>query len=162
VHREFAEVAICKTGSFARQGRSRRHRNLLGVPDTTTGGFDWSRIEAAIDAIPVGRWTTYGDLAELGGTAAQPVGNFIIGQPAGSNGYRVLSADGDVSAYFRWADPHETRDVREVLTAEGIEFQNGHASAIQRITSEELASLIDEASSDELSLDEPAVDDPLP
>jgi len=49
-----------------------------------------------------------------------------------------------------------------VLAAEGIEFQDGHASGAQRITSEELASLIDEANTDDLSLDEPAVDDPLP
>ncbi len=134
---------------------------LPGVPDATTGGFDWSRVEAAIDAIPVGRWTTYGDLAELGGTAAQPVGNFIMSQPAGSNGYRVLSIEGSVSTYFRWADSDETRDVREVLAAEGIDFQDGLASATQRITSEELASLIDEADNDDsLSLDEPAVGDP--
>lgn len=49
-----------------------------------------------------------------------------------------------------------------MLAAEGIEFQDGHASGAQRITSEELASLIDEANTDDLSLDEPAVDDPLP
>ena len=28
-------------------------------------GFDWRRINAAIAAIPRGRWTTYGDLAQL-------------------------------------------------------------------------------------------------
>jgi len=153
---------LARASSLAHQISKIWAAPLPGVSDPTTGGFEWSPVEAAIDAIPVGRWTTYGDLAELGGTAAQPVGNFIMGLPAGSNGYRVLSTDGAVSAYFRWADPGETRDVREVLAAEGIEFQDGHASAAQRITSEELASLIDEASSDDLSLDEPAVDDPFP
>jgi hypothetical protein len=39
-------------------------------------GFDWRRINAAIAAIPRGRWTTYGDLAQLGGTAAMPVSVF--------------------------------------------------------------------------------------
>ncbi len=145
---------LARAKSLARQISTIWVAPLSGVPDATTGGFGWSRVEAAIDAIPVGRWTTYGDLAELGGTAAQPVGNFIMGQPAGSKGYRVLSTDGAVSAHFQWADPSETRDVREVLLAEGIEFQDGRASAAQRITSEELASLIGEANSDDLSLAE--------
>lgn len=43
------------------------------VPDATTDGFDWGRVEAALACHPTGRWTTYGDLAELGGTAAQQV-----------------------------------------------------------------------------------------
>lgn len=40
-------------------------------------GFDWSRINAAVAAIPRGRWTSYGELAQLGGTAAMPVGQAI-------------------------------------------------------------------------------------
>ena len=132
---------------------------LSSVPDATTRGFDWSRVEAAIAAIPVGRWTTYGDLAELAGTAAQPVGNYIMGLPAGSNGYRVLSAEGAISPYFQWTDPNETRDVRDVLGAEGIEFSDDRATDALRITSEELASLIDDVGDGDSSLDEPAVDD---
>src|SRR5437870_569272 len=34
-------------------------------------GFDWSRVVVAIEAIPPGRWTSYGELAELAGTSAQ-------------------------------------------------------------------------------------------
>jgi len=43
------------------------------------------------------------------------------------------------------------------LLAEGIEFVEGRANLAQRITNEELASLLDE--SEEPSLDEPAVVD---
>ena len=49
-------------------------------------GFDWRRINAAIAAIPRGRWTTYGDLAQLGGTAAMPVGQHIANTPGLDNG----------------------------------------------------------------------------
>ncbi len=45
-----------------------------GVAEQSVG-FDWTRMHAAIAAIPDGRWTTYGDLAALAGTAAQAVGN---------------------------------------------------------------------------------------
>ncbi len=150
---------LARADSLAQQVSKIWVAPLPGISDERVGGFDWSRVEAAIAAIPVGRWTSYSDLAALGGTAAQPVGNFVTSLPDGSKGYRVLSWDGNVSASFRWTDPRETRDVREVLAAEGVEFQDGRASVDQHITSEELASLIDEEGSDDLSLDEPAVGD---
>jgi alkylated DNA nucleotide flippase Atl1 len=126
---------------------------LPGIPDITEdAGFDWSRVEAAIKAIPLGRWTSYSDLAELGGTAAQAVGNFIAGLPAGANVYRVLSAQGTVSGSFKWADPSDNRDVADVLSAEGVEFVDGYAGEAQHISSEELASIVDEESSDDLAL----------
>jgi alkylated DNA nucleotide flippase Atl1 len=126
---------------------------LIGVADTPTGGFEWGRVADAIAAIPVGKWTSYGDLAELGGTAAQAVGNFITALPDGSSAYRVLSADGSVSGSFQWPDPADTRDVRNVLAAEGVSFVDGQASKEHRITSEELASLIGDADEDESPLD---------
>jgi len=127
---------------------------LPGIPDASGDGFDWSRVEAGIAAIPAGRWTSYGDLAELAGTAAQPVGNFVTSLPAGSNAYRVLSSDGTVSPSFTWADPTDTRDVQEVLAAEGVAFEEGHATADGRIMSEELASLIEDSDSDDLAISE--------
>jgi alkylated DNA nucleotide flippase Atl1 len=107
-------------------------------------GFDWSRIEAAIRAIPAGRWTSYGDLAEVGGTAAMPVGQHVAQMPAEANAYRVLSADGSVREEFAWTDPNDTRDVHEVLAAEGIEFDEAQrASDSQRMPAEELAGLVE-------------------
>lgn len=125
---------------------------LPGVAESSVSGFDWSRVEEAIVAITIGRWTTYGDLAELGGTSAQAVGNFIMSLPGGSNTHRVLSTDGTVSASFQWADPADTRDVRDVLAAEGVEFEGDRASAAHQMTSEELASLINDDDGGELPL----------
>lgn len=124
-----------------------------GVPSVADGGFDWSRVEAAIARIPRGRWTSYGALAELGGTAAQPVGNFVRSLPAGSGAYRVLTSDGEVSKQFAWPEDDDTRDVGDVLAAEGIEFQLGRASASQHIAAEELSVMLDE----EPTTDEEAV-----
>ena len=107
-------------------------------------GFDWSRINAAIAAIPRGRWTTYGDLAQLGGTAAMPVGQHVAGTPGPDNGYRVLGSDGKPRPDFRWDSPDDTRDVIRVLTDDGVRFGvNGAADRSQRITAAELSSLID-------------------
>ncbi len=44
--------------------------------------FDWSQINAAIATIPPGRWTTYGDLAQLGGTTAMAVSQHVTSHPA--------------------------------------------------------------------------------
>ena len=74
---------------------------LPGAPEPP-GGFDWSRINAAIAAIPRGRWTTYGELAQLGGTAAMPVGQHIANTPGLGNAYRVLGSDGKPRPDFRW------------------------------------------------------------
>jgi len=127
---------------------------LQGIVDTSTERFDWTRVEEAITAIPIGRWTTYGHLAELGGTAAQAVGNFILSLPSGSNAHKVLSANGAVSTSFHWPDPTDSRDIQQVLMTEGIEFNDGHASEARRMTSEDLASLIDSADDDMSSLEE--------
>jgi alkylated DNA nucleotide flippase Atl1 len=117
---------------------------IPGVTSESTDGYDWSRIDAAIDAIPVGQWTTYGDLAEFDGTAPVPVGVHVAGLPPGTNAYRVLTADGSVSTNFDWGDPEDDRDVEQVLAAEGIEFADGRAAADRRLTASELAALIEE------------------
>jgi alkylated DNA nucleotide flippase Atl1 len=115
--------------------------------------FDWTRIEAAIAAVPLGRWTAYSDLAELGGTAAQAVGNFVANMYHGTGAYRVLTADGKISPLFHWDDPNDVRDVRELLVAEAIQFDDDQADPAQRMTSDELANLVDVGDEDELLLD---------
>lgn len=122
---------------------------LPGVAEELSG-FDWSRVNAAIAAIPRGRWTTYGDLAQLGGTAAKPVGQHVAETPGLDNAYRVLGSDGKPRPEFRWTDPLDTRDVLGVLANDGIQFNEaGAADPAQRITSAELASLIDVFDEDE-------------
>jgi len=106
-------------------------------------GFDWRRINAAIAAIPRGRWTTYGDLAQLGGTAAMPVGQHIANTPGLDNGYRVLGSDGKPRPDFHWDSPDDLRDPVEVLREDGVRFEaSGAADKSQRITAAELSSLI--------------------
>lgn len=106
-------------------------------------GFDWTRMHAALAAIPDGRWTTYGDLAALAGTAAQAVGNHIVANPALPKAYRVLTFDGRVSEGFRWSDPGDTRDPIEVLRAEGVEFDGaGRAVPDGRLAADDLQGLL--------------------
>lgn len=134
--------------------------NIWPAPEATAkpfipAGFDWSTIDIAVAAIPAGRWTSYGDLAELGGTGAVAIGNRMASAAGGSNAYRVLGADGRVSQGFRWADPADHRDVRAVLEAEGVVFDtNGAADPSQRVTAADLHTLLpsseDTASADEL------------
>lgn len=45
---------------------------VAGVPERDT--FDWTAVHELLSAVPAGRWTTYGDIASLVGTAAMPVG----------------------------------------------------------------------------------------
>jgi hypothetical protein len=56
------------------------------------------------------------------------------------NGYRVLGADGSVSPGFHWADDARTDSPYDVLTAEGVRFdQRRRADPAQRMTAAELA-----------------------
>jgi alkylated DNA nucleotide flippase Atl1 len=107
------------------------------------GSFDWSKAHSAVEAIPDGRWTSYGDIAKLVGTAAQAVGNWVMSPKAPSKAYRVLGSNGEVRPGFKWNDPAERRDVREVLAAEGVEFDaDGRASQAQRLEARQLEELV--------------------
>jgi alkylated DNA nucleotide flippase Atl1 len=108
------------------------------------GGFDWSRINAAVAAIPRGRWTTYGDLAQLGGTAAMPVGQHVASTPGLDNAYRVLGSDGKPRPDFRRSDPADMRDPADALSDDGIRFRgSGSADPSQRISAAQLSALIE-------------------
>ncbi len=72
------------------------------------------------------------------------MGGYVANTPGHTNAYRVLSADGSISPNFRWYDPDDHRDVRGVLEAEGVVLDGNRASADQRVTAEELASMIEE------------------
>jgi uncharacterized protein with ParB-like and HNH nuclease domain/alkylated DNA nucleotide flippase Atl1 len=106
-------------------------------------GFDWSRINAAVEAIPRGRWTTYGELAQLGGTGAMPVGQHVANSPGLDNAYRVLGSDGKPRPDFHWARADDTRKLTDVLRDDGVRFlANGAADPSQQITTSELSELI--------------------
>jgi len=114
---------------------------------TARDGFDWSQVDEVIDAIPAGSWTSYGDLAELAGTAAQPTANHVARDPSVTLAYRVLGSDGSVNSDFKWQNPDDHRDPMQLLIGEGIEFdENGRASQAQRLGPAELEALLSEDS----------------
>ena len=120
-------------------------------------GFDWRGINAAIAAIPRGRWTTYGDLAQLGGTAAMPVGQHMANTPGLDNAYRVLGSDGKPRPEFRWEDPDDLRDPVELLLEDDVRFEaSGAADRSQRISAAELAALIEVFDDEEIQLEDRA------
>lgn len=101
----------------------------------------WDVMDKALAALPAGSWTAYGDVAALIGSHPVPVGARLAHHPA-PNAHRVLQAEGTVSPGFRWLDPTRTDDPRDLLHAEGVEFDKyGRASQAQRIVVEELAQL---------------------
>ena len=106
-----------------------------------TSGRDWSDLHALIDLVQPGEWTSYGDLGEVLGVPARPIGTHIgrCGEcPPGA--WRVLQSDGRPSEGFRWLEPDETRSVREVLTTEGLQFDEaGKALSGQRVGAVELS-----------------------
>ncbi|MEU2614135.1 DUF262 domain-containing protein [Micromonospora sp. NPDC007271] len=101
----------------------------------------WEVMTKALAELPAGSWTTYGDLAALIGSHPVPVGARLATHPA-PNAHRVLQVEGTVSPNFRWSDAKRKDDPRDVLRAEGVEFdQYGRADQTQRIGTEELAQL---------------------
>jgi uncharacterized protein with ParB-like and HNH nuclease domain/alkylated DNA nucleotide flippase Atl1 len=108
-------------------------------------GKDWSRLHAALAAMPAGTWTSYSDCAELVASHQVPVGQHMANTPGVLNAHRVLTSSGRVSEGVRWVDPDDARDIREVLRAEGIRFdETGRADPDQRLRAEDLAQLIGE------------------
>jgi alkylated DNA nucleotide flippase Atl1 len=147
--------AISATGEWARSEILARADELaeraIGVwpaplpgVDDLPAGRDWSRLDAALAALPRDSWTTYKDLAELVGSHQVPVGQHVATRGV-LNGHRVLNADGRVSESFRWSDPADTRDVHSVLKAEGVRFgSDRRADPSQRLRADDLAGLIGE------------------
>jgi len=151
------EQILARADALAQRIASIWPAPLPGIVDAPRG-FDWTRVDAAMAAIPAGRWTAYGDLAELGGTSAQPVGNHVLTLGPDTHAYRVLLYDGTVADNFRWRDRDDRRDVRAVLAAEGVRFDAaGRAEQAQRIGAAQLAALID-TPDDEAAPDASAVD----
>ncbi|MDG4788186.1 DUF262 domain-containing protein [Micromonospora sp. WMMD1102] len=108
----------------------------------TRSDVAWDVMNRALAELPAGSWTTYGDVAALIGSYPVAVGNRLASHPT-PNAHRVLQVEGTVAAGFRWPDPNRTDDPRDLLRAEGVEFdRNGRAKREQRIVTEELAQLI--------------------
>jgi alkylated DNA nucleotide flippase Atl1 len=109
------------------------------------GGKDWSRLDAALAALPPGTWTSYSDAAELVASHQVPVGQHLATTGGILNAYRVLTTEGRSSPNFHWLDAADTRDVRSVLEEDDVRFDaEGRADPAQRLSANELAELIGE------------------
>lgn len=106
--------------------------------------FDWSRLHSILEALPEGRWTTYGDLADAIGTAPQPLGAHITNCGQCANAHRVLTHQSRVAPNFAWSDPDDRRDPERMLAAEGVSFAAGRADSSKRLTSDDLSALVAE------------------
>ena len=107
-------------------------------------GVTWSLVREAVEAIPAGRWTTYGDLAALASTYPQPVAGFVSRVPI-DGAWRVMQAGGTVAPGFKWTSGsrHSGKSAFEVLRAEGVRFDDDeHADPEQRLTALQLAQLL--------------------
>lgn len=116
----------------------------LADAETVESGIAWKIATAAVEAIPRGRWTTYGDVATVAGTHPVPLGVFL-GKIEIPNAWRVLQAAGTVSPGFHWnpSSPYEGQDPHQVLAEEGVAFDmDGRADAGQRLTAQDLALLV--------------------
>ena len=101
------------------------------------------RIDDVVSAIPRGRWTSYGDIAKVLGTAGQVVGQRVSKEYT-SGAWRVLRASGEIAPGFKWSDtsPNAGRDLREVLIEEGVTFdEKGLATDELRLRPEDILEL---------------------
>lgn len=110
---------------------------VAGVADRST--FDWRELHDVLASLPTGRWATYGDLAALVGTAAQPLGVHVAACSECPNAWRVLGADGRPRPNFGWSDPSDLRSQEQALAAEGVLFHEGVADQSQRLSPDELS-----------------------
>lgn len=104
--------------------------------------FDWSSLHSVLAELPAGRWTTYGDLAVITGTAAQPLGGHLAKCAACPNAWRVLGSDGRSRPNFEWSDPMDRRTQEQALLAQGVRFANGAADQRQRLSRSDLEALM--------------------
>lgn len=126
-------------------------RSLLDVrsayngtkPKSSVAPFDWALLHAILNTIPEGHWTTYGQLADVVGTAPQPVGNHIASCQQCVNAHRVLATGGVVAARFAWHDPDDTRDPADLLRSEGVKVVDGRADPERALGANELLKLVE-------------------
>jgi alkylated DNA nucleotide flippase Atl1 len=103
----------------------------------------WILMNQVLASIPAGRWTSYSDVAEIIGSFQTAVGQRLAKVPT-PNAHRVLQRRGTISPEFRWPDPSRTEDLRAMLEAEGIVFDEyNRARPDQRMTATDLAAAMD-------------------
>jgi alkylated DNA nucleotide flippase Atl1 len=109
--------------------------------DGAPGALDADLLHQLLGRIPQGQWATYGDVAAAIGSHPRAVGGHMGNCPACANAWRVLQEGGRVSPSFRWTDPTNTASPTDVLVAEGVRFEDGHAHRDDRMGVAELRTL---------------------
>ena len=104
--------------------------------------FDWDALHQVLASLPIGRWTTHGDLAGPIGTSPRSLSAHLTNCRDCKNAWRILGMDGRPRRRFRWADSEDERSQEDALTAEGVRFLDGVADSAQRLNEEELADLL--------------------
>jgi hypothetical protein len=73
-----------------------------------------------------------------------PVGNHLPACEQCANAHPILTSDGRVAEAFRWTDPDDDHDPARPLTEDGIQITDGRADQRQRITADQLVSLVND------------------
>lgn len=103
-----------------------------------------STLEAALEFIEPGQWTTYSDLAVVANTNPQTVGT-TMNTTTVDGAHRVIGKNGRPVVGFVWRDGRDVTQ-REALEAEGVEFDaSGAASEAQHIRTEDLRAFLEDA-----------------
>ena len=97
-------------------------------------------LEAALEFLEPGQWTTYGDLSLLVAGRPSSVSN-SVGRSSAEGAYRVLNQEGRPVG----CGPLDASAQREVLAAEGIRFgASGLADEAQHVRTEDFRSFLEE------------------
>ncbi len=100
-------------------------------------------LEAAIEFLEPGQWTSYSDLAAVAGTNPQTVGSHMS-RTTSAGAFRVLQKDGSPAPGFAWLDDRQDTQ-REALEKEGVEFDStGRASEAQHVRTEDLRAYLED------------------
>jgi alkylated DNA nucleotide flippase Atl1 len=128
------------------QGRDHMRRyfeaRLLQVADDGEAGLDVEHLHQLLTRVPAGRWTNYGDVAAMLSTHPKALGGHIGNCPDCPNAWRVLQVDGRVSPGFRWTDPANRSDPRQLLIEEGVTFAGERAAPASRLSRTDLQALL--------------------
>lgn len=100
-------------------------------------------LEAALDVLEPGKWTSYTELARAVGTNAQTVGSYIRETRHGA-AFRVLRSNGLSSRQFTWVEPRDVSQ-HEALESEGIDFSAGSAAPSQMLHEDDFRAYLDSA-----------------
>ncbi|WP_082393449.1 GmrSD restriction endonuclease domain-containing protein [Nocardia arizonensis] len=155
MNQEIATYSAWGPNQIEQRGRDLARRITAAWPGprstTDNSKYDnplWESLNRLLALLPAGSWTTYGDLAAVLGTAAQPIGNRLATVPA-PNAHRVLNAQGEISMSFRWPEIDRTDDPRRILEQEGVRFSStGRAERSSRLKIDELEGLRSAADDD--------------